>query len=57
MCSQVWGKGVPLWAHVEASLPPEGSVTRWYTVEEFIQEMGRGIKRVVEAEKEGEGEE
>ena len=21
--SMVWGKGVPLWAHDEASLPPE----------------------------------
>jgi len=24
----VWGKGVPLWAHAEVSLPPEVPVTR-----------------------------
>jgi hypothetical protein len=26
-CSQVWGMRVPLWAHAEASLPPEGPTT------------------------------
>jgi hypothetical protein len=27
MCSQAWGKGVPLWAYAEASLPHEGPAT------------------------------
>ena len=43
-------KGVPQWAHAKASLPPEGPATGRYRIE-FIQGMGRGVKRVVEAEK------
>jgi hypothetical protein len=45
------GKGVPQWAHAEASLPTEGPATQRYSIEEFIQGMGRGVERAVEAEK------
>ena len=52
----VWGKGVPLWAHAEASLPPplEGPDTGRYSIE-FIQGMGRGIGKRGERERGGEG--
>ena len=34
ICSTVlWGKLVPKWAHDEASLPPEGPDTQWYSKE------------------------
>jgi hypothetical protein len=46
-CGEVWWEGVPQQDHVEASLPHEGPATGL----KFIQGMGRGIKRVVEAEK------
>jgi hypothetical protein len=53
------GKVVPLWANAEVVLPPEGPATEWYRIE-FIQGMGRRVKRVVERkkcrEKEGERE-
>jgi hypothetical protein len=29
----VWEKGVPLWAHAETSLPFEGPVILWYSIE------------------------
>jgi hypothetical protein len=29
----VLGKGVPLWAHAEASLPPKVPATRQYSIE------------------------
>jgi hypothetical protein len=32
-CGKVWGKGVPPWANVEASLPPEEPVIQWYSIE------------------------
>ena len=47
------GGGVPLQAHAAASLPPEGPATMTmaqYRIE-FIQGMGRGVERVVEADK------
>jgi hypothetical protein len=47
---EVSGKGMSPRAHDEASLPPEGSATRRYSIE-FIQGIGRGVKRVVEADK------
>jgi hypothetical protein len=46
---EVWGKGVSQQAHAEASLHPEGPATGWYRIE-FIEGMGRGVKRVVDAE-------
>jgi hypothetical protein len=30
---EVGGKGIPRQAHAEASLPPEGPATRWYSIE------------------------
>jgi hypothetical protein len=46
-CGEVWGKGMSQWAHAKASTS--------HTVEEyrieFIQDMGRGVKKAVEAEK------
>jgi hypothetical protein len=52
MYGEVWGKGVPCQAYTEASLPPEGLATRWYSIRiEFIQGMGRSVKRVIEAER------
>jgi hypothetical protein len=42
----VWGKGVTLQAHAQASLPPEGPATP-------IQGMGRGVQGV-ETEKWGD---
>ena len=42
---------MPRWAHAEASLPPERPDTILKYRIEFIQGMGRGVKRVVEAEK------
>ena len=51
MCGEVWGKMMSQWAYAKTSLPPERPTTLvWYRIE-FIQGMGRGIKRVVEAEK------
>lgn len=44
MCSQVWGKGVPLRTHAEVSLPPEGPATVRYNIEEFIQGMERELR-------------
>jgi hypothetical protein len=41
---------VPLKAHADASLLPEGPATQRYCIEQFIQGMGRGVKRVVETE-------
>ena len=41
---------VPLWANAEVVLPPEGPATEWYRIE-FIQGMGRRVKRVVERKK------
>ena len=29
-------EGVPLGAHAEASLPPEGPATGWYSIEESL---------------------
>lgn len=46
MCSQVWGKGLPLRTHAEASLTPE-----------FIQGMGMGVERAVETERDRERKE
>ena len=43
-------RGVSQQAHAKASLPPEGPATGQYRIE-FFQGMGRGVKRVVEAEK------
>lgn len=37
-------------AHAGASLLPEEPATQWYSIE-FTQGMGRGVERVVEAEK------
>jgi hypothetical protein len=48
--SQVWRKGVSLWAHAEASFSPEGPAI------EFIQDMRRGVERVVEKKAERERE-
>ena len=50
-CGGVWGKGRSQWAHAQASLSSEGLATGQYSIEQFIQGMGRGVKRVVEAEK------
>ena len=33
MCSHVWENEVPLCIHAEASLPPEGPATLWYSIE------------------------
>jgi hypothetical protein len=44
------GKGCLSGPHAKASLPPEGPATQGYRTE-IIQGMGRGAKRVVEAEK------
>ena len=44
------GRGCLSGSHAKASLPPEGPATQGYSIE-FIQDMGRGAKRVVEAEK------
>ena len=30
---EVWEKGVTWQAHAEASLPPEGPATQWYSIE------------------------
>jgi hypothetical protein len=49
--SQVWGKGLSQQALAKAPLPSEGPATQRYSIEEFIQGMGAGVKRVVEAEK------
>ena len=46
---------MPQWAHVQASLPPRDQTHVQYRIE-FIQDMGRGVKRVVEAEKDREKE-
>jgi hypothetical protein len=42
--------------HAEPSLLPEELATQQYSIEYFFQGMGRGVKRVVEAEKGREGE-
>lgn len=47
MCSQVWGKGVPLWAHAEASLHPEGPAT-WYSIERLFHQQPAAKTRVKE---------
>jgi hypothetical protein len=51
----VWGKRELRWAHAKASLPPGGPAMAVNTMVqyriEFIQGMGQGVKRVVEAEK------
>ena len=44
----MWGEGMSRLTHAKASLPPEGPATGQYRIE-FIQDMGRGVKRVVEA--------
>ena len=45
--SQVWygGKGVPLWAHAEAFLPPGESAAQWYSVEENLFRIWGGEER------------
>ena len=49
--------GTPLWAHAEASLPPEvPAVGPVQCRIEFIQGMGRGTEKEVETEKEREKE-
>ena len=49
------GRGCLSWQHAKASLLPEGPATQWNRIE-FIQGMGSGVKRVVEAEKDRERE-
>jgi hypothetical protein len=44
---EVWGKGVPLGDHAEISLPLEGPATGRYSLEQFIQGMGRKVERVI----------
>jgi hypothetical protein len=34
MCSQVWGEGVFLWVHAEASLHPEGPTSQ-YCIDQY----------------------
>jgi hypothetical protein len=48
VCGKVWRKGVPRRAHVKDSLPPRAATQHRI---EFIYGMGRGVKRVPEAEK------
>jgi hypothetical protein len=44
---------VPQRDHAKTSFPPEGPAKRWYSKYsiELIQGIGRGVKRVVEAER------
>ena len=51
-CGEVSGEGGASAAHAEASLLPEGPATQQYSIIiRFIHGMGRGVKRVVKAEK------
>jgi hypothetical protein len=48
------GRCMPWWSHAEASLPPEGSATRWYSIEySLFRAWGRESRG---REREGERE-
>ena len=56
MCSQVWGKAVPLQAHAEASLPCEGPATHSRVQNRIYSGHGQGSLEGSKDKERGKGQ-